>query len=147
MQQHRACPSGAYSSLTKCLLYCINLAVTFSNACEEITNHRCWKAGRACICWWSSWPTVEGRHVGLQNYDRSLERTGPKICEASTTKKIQRSGANVSLALPGLSSYKQNFALFCVYVSFNVFVSQTGVFFRVLGDLGGFSVLFKSLLG
>lgn len=115
MQQHRACPSGAYSSLTRCLLYCINLAVTFSNDCEEITNHSRWKAGRACICWWSSWPTVGRRHVGLQNYDRSLERTGLKICEASTTKKVQHSGANVSLALPGLSSCKQNFALFCVF--------------------------------
>lgn len=147
MQQHRACPSGAYSSLTRCLLYCINLAVTFSNDCEEITNHSRWKAGRACICWWSSWPTVGRRHVGLQNYDRSLEGTGPKICEASTTKEVQHSGANVSLALPGLSSDKQNFALFCVSVAFNGFVSQTGFFLRVLGDLGGFSVLFKSPLG
>lgn len=86
-------------------------------------------------------------HVGLQSYDRSLERTGPKICEASTTKKVQYSGANVSLALPGLSSYNQNFALFCVYVAFNVFVSQRGLFFRVLRDLGGYSGLFKSLLG
>lgn len=143
MQQHRACPSGAYSALTRCLLCCINLAVTFSNDCVEITNH----SRRACICWWSSWPTVGRRHVGPQNYDRSLERTGPKICEASTTKKVQHSGPIVSLALPGLSSDKQNFALFCAYVAFNGLVSQTGLFFRVLGDLGGFSVLFKSLLG